>query len=257
MKTWLLLLTVVLMSSPAAAATSVDRTVAASGRTRLEVSNVAGFVEVRGTDAAQIRITGSLGDDVERLDVLPDGDRVQVVVVTKKCSSSCDSAAELRIEMPRGAELRVDTVSASVRTRDIARVRHAQSVSGDLQLRDARGEVEIVTVSGDVQVEGGELTLQAQTVSGDVQVQAERFAGAQVDTVSGDLQLRGLVKSGKVRLASQSGDVTLSLGSGSSAQVRAHTVSGELGPGAESRVGGGEATVEVETVSGDIAVTGV
>ena len=67
--------------SVAAGAEPIDRTVDAEPDGVLEVSNVAGEILIEGWDRDEVRVTGELSDDAERLDVINDGDRVIVRVV--------------------------------------------------------------------------------------------------------------------------------------------------------------------------------
>ena len=48
---------------------SVDRTIPASAAARIEIENVAGSIEVTGWDRNEVHIVGTLGDDVEGLDI--------------------------------------------------------------------------------------------------------------------------------------------------------------------------------------------
>jgi DUF4097 and DUF4098 domain-containing protein YvlB len=122
-----------------------------------------------------------------------------------------------------------------------------ESVSGDLRLHELNGALTIKTVSGDVR--GDELVasvLQVKAVSGDIDLSLDnRFTGTvNANTVSGDVTVRLKEESSfRYSLSTQSGDLKCEL-AGTENERRDGVWSGS--------VGGGEGTVNVSTLSGDV-----
>ena len=58
----------------------VDRTIEAAANAVIEIENTSGSIEVRGWDQNEVRVTGTIGDDVEEL-VVEGGSRSIVIEV--------------------------------------------------------------------------------------------------------------------------------------------------------------------------------
>lgn len=140
-----------------------------------------------------------------------------------------------------------------------------RSVSGDLKLRDV-SDIELHTVSGDIQISNIANRAILETVAGDVTA-TKVGGGLRVNTVSGDIHAHDVT--GEVAGQSVSGDIVLD--GVTSSYVRTETVSGEIqfvGPiDTKGRYefhshsgdidlnltsGGNDATLYVETYSGDL-----
>ena len=103
----------VLFAQPALADTEVDRSLDASPRGEVEVSNVAGFVEIRGWSRDVVEVKGTLGDNVEDLIFERDGDYVLIKVKVPRRHGR-DVDAELYIKVPEGSDIGVAGVSADI-----------------------------------------------------------------------------------------------------------------------------------------------
>ncbi|MCF7221981.1 DUF4097 family beta strand repeat-containing protein [Marilutibacter chinensis] len=253
------------LALPLQAATPIDETRPLDPRGRVEIDNVKGSIDVRAWDRSEVRITGSLGEGVEKLEIT--GDRQYLSVKVKYpnrgsglgffTGSDRSEPTDLVLMVPLRADLDIDSVSASVKVAGVAPAELSiDSVSGDVDVAGAPDEIDVDSVSGDlrlvvnsrnvdVETVSGEIELRGrlsdevsiETVSGDAQVQVvesalRRFSGA---SVSGDLSLRtALAGNGRIDLETVSGDVDLYLPRGLSAGVRGETFSGSLrAPGAD------------------------
>ena len=137
----------------------------------------------------------------------------------------------------------------------------SKTASGDLTVSaEILGDATVKTVSGDVRLQGpvhGDV--QVQTVSGDAHV-ARVGGSVTTKSVSGDVRVES-VREGKATLQSVSGDIVLGVEPGTSLDVDANTVSGDL----DSQValggeiegledGGPTLVVRGKTVSGDFRI---
>lgn len=273
---------------PALAASPIDETRPLDARGEVEVSNVKGSIEVRTWDRDEVRITGSLGDGVERLEIQGEGRKLSVRVRYPRNSSNAE-ATSLVLEIPRQASLDVGSVAASVDVQGVAgdeleidsvsgrvtavgapRKASIESVSGDQRLNLNARDIDAESVSGRITLRGRIAgSIDIESVSGDIDVdtRGERLARLDVSTVSGDASVRtGIADGGRFDFESVSGDVRLVLPRDASAQVEAATFSGDIeapganvvhkryGPGAsmEHRYGAGNASIDIETFSGDV-----
>ncbi|MBV8496989.1 MAG: DUF4097 family beta strand repeat protein, partial [Gammaproteobacteria bacterium] len=183
-----------------------DRTLAAQPRGVVEVSNVAGRIEVTGWDRPEVAVHGELGAGVERVDVTGDAGRTVIKVVLPEHSAH-DGEARLRVSIPKDSELTVSAVSADVTTAGVAGTQRLNAVSGDVSAELGGSDLELKTVSGDVKLKGHGLParLHVSTVSGDVRL--DHGAGdLEAGTVSGKLVV-SLEAARSVRIRTTSGDL--------------------------------------------------
>jgi hypothetical protein len=245
---------IVATSLPAAAlgaTRTVDQKLAADPQGRVEITNVAGRVEIQGWDRAEIAVTGTLGQDVERLDFTSAGGRAEVRVVLPKSGRRMnDGAADLVIRVPARSAVAASVVSANLVSRGVFGRQQIQSVSGDVEA-DVVGDARVNSVSGDVRLAANDTgRLEVRTVSGDIVVSGRAGGEVQVNSVSGDARLTfGTLNRG--RFGSVSGDLTVEATLAADARVEASSVSGDVG----IRLLGGRTAGEfdVETLSGSIA----
>lgn len=203
----------------------------------------------------------------ESADMAPDG-RVTVVNINGDIDVSTwdRDAVELTGELGDGSELVFEASGGDVRVEVEAEERRSWGgpEPTDLVLRvPRRAELDVTGVSSDIRIDGaGGATLSVESVSGDVQVKGEverldlvavsgdvEFRGSarrsNVENVSGDVELEGL--EGELEVSLVSGDVTLD--GGVFDLGRFESVSGTLELRLEVRDGG---RLSVETMSGDV-----
>ncbi|HLU13551.1 MAG TPA: DUF4097 family beta strand repeat-containing protein [Arenimonas sp.] len=294
----LILPLMLLAAAPALAATPIDETrpVAADGR--VSIDNLKGRIDVETWDRPEVRITGHLGEGVEKLQIDGSGGdlRIEVRYPQNKRgwfgwgSSDGGEPSDLRVQVPAGVSLDIDSVSATVNVTGVAGQRlDVDSVSGNVTVRAARpGEARLVTVSGDVEAELDTRELRAETVSGDLDLRGRIGGRVSLETVSGDLRLEagsvgrldfssvsgdarlklGLEKGGSVQADTVSGGLDLALPAGTSARLRVETFSGrirspvgkveteEFGPGSSlrTRLGDGQGDIRLESFSGNVRI---
>ena len=183
------------------------------------------------------------------------------------------------------AFLSISTTSGNVMVSGVGRAQ-VRSVSGDVTLDAARGPLDIRTTSGDINLSGVADSLGLSSVSGDIQVdRAPR--GLAAGTTSGGIVVDGLA-GGLVRLRSTSGEVrfgldrslrradvstvsggiTVRLADGLGCNLTLKSTSGTLDSSVPMQirtvsrhemsgvVSGGGPPVVLQSLSGDIAVTG-
>ena len=273
--------------APAWAATPIDQVRPLDPRGRVEIDNLKGRVEVRAWDRQEVRVTGSLGDGVEKLVI--DGDRDELRIEVKYPNRSRNTEPTmLVVQVPLQAELEIETVSADIDVHGVApRELSLQSVSGDIVANGAPRRASVESVSGDVNLTFNSSEIEASTVSGDLVVAGRLTGEASVETVSGDLRFdsRGerlrkfsagsvsgniaarlaLAEAGEIRMESVSGDLGLDVPKALSAEVSGESFSGDLsapgakiqredfGPGSSfhQRYGDGKGEIRLETFSGD------
>lgn len=224
----LILFTIGLLFAFPAFGEDVSKSLEAAPDGRVDISNIAGSVIVRGWSRNEVEVTGTLGRNVKELVFERDGNRVTIQVkVPRHGGHGIDS--DLEISVPEKSSIDVSTVSADITVRDVLGEQSLQSVSGDIDI-ESSADLRLESVSGDIEVRG-------------TQKDTETRAG----TVSGDVVLYGL--SGEIEAESVSGDVTIDQGSFSRATLS--TVNGEIIFNGALRDGG---RFNGETVNGEIDI---
>ena len=178
-------------------------------------------------------------------------------------------SASLLIDGTDGGNLDIHTVSGRVRLNARTPQLKAGSVSGGIELAGHAGQADLQTVSGDILAPTLGQTARLQTVSGRIQAGGGPWHQLTLSTVSGDAQVSGgMAADGQLAIDSMSGDVQLLLPATTTGTLRASSFSGNLrsdfgtpqsaehGPGSklDVRLGDGDATLTIETFSGDLRV---
>lgn len=278
---------VMLAAAPALAQRTVDESRPLSPTGRVEVSNVEGSVKVIGWGNAEVEITGTLGPDVEKLEITGDESVLRIEVKAPKHPEWLETDLVLRV--PVGAGIQVETVSATIEVEGLTGSVNLESVSGWVKTAGRPAELSIETVSGDLTVAesaprtdlasvSGSITvelatgrLEAESVSGAIRVENGSLEGASFETVSGNISYAGdIVGRGSYEIESMSGGVTLLVPPSVSAEFDISTFSGsidnDIGPKARETskytpekelsfsTGSGGARVSIESFSGSIKI---
>lgn len=228
----------------------VDHEIGPSGRLTLRVT--APDVEMRGTEGGVARVRATFEIRAATADQadgalehvsysVTRGDGVLEVSEPRHAASPLGALAALlgagfdavatgvEVEVPRGAEVHVEGVSADLTATGLSGRQDYRTVSGDQVIDAVSGEVRVRGVSSDISLraESALRLLEINTVSGDVSAIAPHIGQVRIVSVSGDVELEGALAAG--------------------AEHRVQTVSGDLGLGVV-----GDLTVEVRGISTDV-----
>jgi len=229
-----------------------ERRVAADLHGVVEISNVAGSVEVQAWDNPEVEVRAEVGAGVDRIDTTSDHGRISVKVIVPNHSFRSISTT-LHVRVPRDSELDISGVSADVTTSDVEGALQLKTVSGGVKADVFQKNTEIKTVSGDVVLRGrgkeaGAAGIHVSTISGSIRI--DRAGGdVEATTVSGDMTVRLDHPARNVRVRTTSGDVGFEGKLTKGAYMDAESVSGDLTVRATPE---GPLDYEVSTFSGDI-----
>lgn len=252
------LLTAPTVFNGAQAATPINETRPLDARGHLTVENLKGRIEVRAWERNEVKIEGSLGQGVEKLEITGDEGHLSVKVKYPKSGglgffsgSDKSEPSELRLMVPLQADLEIDAVSADIDVSGIASGElMIDSVSGDVSVVGAPREANIDSVSGDLKLILNSPKVSTESVSGDVDLRGRLSGDVHVETVSGDIEVAGhqssvrkldgntvsgdmrigtaLGSGGRIGLESVSGNITLLMPAALSAEVHGESFSGDL-----------------------------
>ena len=246
------------------AQTPIDRTVATPATGVVEISNVSGEIRVVGWDRSEVRVTGTLGEGSERLDVTSSGDRVRVAVVIPRGARNVDESI-LEVRVPVRKDVTARGVSAEVAVSGVTGGVDAESTSGSVTITGSPSIVRAVSTSGEVEVDVTTARVEATSTSGDVRVAGNVGESLTAGSVSGNVEVTAPAP--EILAKSVSGNVILA---GGSRRLSVSTVSGDvevrnarLQYGAFETVSGtlrfagqleAEAAVNLQSHSGDVVL---
>ena len=244
---------------PAIAGTPIDETRPLDPRGSVDIDNLKGRIEVRAWDRPEVKITGTLGKGVEKLEISGDNRRLDIEVKYPNrgsglgffTSSDKSEPSELIVMVPLRANLEIDSVSADIDVAGVApETLSIDTVSGDTVVAGAPGELSIDSVSGDLHLTVNSHNVSIDSVSGDIALSGRLDGEVSVDSVSGEIEVRviesalrrfsgetvsgdfdlrtALATNGRIDIESVSGDVDLHLPRSLSATVKASSFSGSL-----------------------------
>jgi DUF4097 and DUF4098 domain-containing protein YvlB len=267
---------------------AVNETRSASPDAEVSIEIFAGSVTVTAWDESRVSVEGTIGDDVESLEVDGEGDEIEISVeIPEHSKGDLDLSAKLEIMVPRGVQLEVESLSADVTVTGVSAEVEVEVVSGDVTVEGPVAMVELEVVSGDIRV-ANPGSVEIEAVSGDVTVQGMSGSGSieavsgdikldgtlgdtEIEAVSGDIRFHGGFAAGaEVSISSVNGDVGLKLPGDVSARFEVSTFNGDIksdfggtpertdpnepGMKLDATAGGGDASVDIETFSGDVRI---
>ena len=173
---------------------------------------------------------------------------------------------DFEITVPQECAVDAQTVSGDLSISGTRGPLEVQAVSGDITIEDAQGPLRLKSVSGDVGIGRYVGHVDGNTVSGDVTFEGVRLRSIQLQTVSGDVEVKGEVEAARQhRIRTISGDVDLELVD-PDLTIEFRTASGDLESEIAGRVtregrkeynvvlGQGRGRALVKTVSGDLTI---
>jgi DUF4097 and DUF4098 domain-containing protein YvlB len=271
--------------------TQIDTTVRLDRGGAVDLSLIAGRIQVTGWDRPDVKIMASIESGLLRLDANPSRVSLSVDHTEDSRGRRHHDVGEARydVSVPRGSRLILEAVSGDIAASGSQGEIEATSVSGDVDVTGGVREVNAESVSGSVHVAQISGNLRAETVSGDVRVETVsgnveansvsgnlRLAGVQskdvrTETVSGDIVYSGSVDAGgKYSFESHSGTLRLNIPRGAGAQFSVETFSGDVSADVpvtvppsggkrrngrmEFTIGDGRARITANTFSGRIVI---
>ena len=248
-------LVVAVMAAGAAwSAQPVDETHRVAADATIHVENLAGKLVFQGWGQAAVEVRGVLGDGVERLDIEEEEDGLYIEVVwDEDFHGRQQTNTDLTIMIPANGSLSVGTVSASISVEGIFGEVELETVSGAVAISGSPSTLDVENVSGKIVVENappgtslesvsGQIEIQsasgrfdAENVSGSVVIRGGSLAGADIETVSGNITCHAVPgMDGDVDMETMSGTIELVVDAGAPASYELSTFSGainnEIGP---------------------------
>jgi DUF4097 and DUF4098 domain-containing protein YvlB len=231
---------------PAYAGRTVNEKCATSATGKIIIENVSGSVEVAGGNSSEVIVTGVLDDKVERLDFTCNNNLVKIkVILPEKKNRAGD--ADLRITVPAGSSVDINTVTANIHVDGIHGPLDLESVTGDIKAAGQTDSIDVRSVSGDVAILASSRNVEAQSVSSNISLRGVRnkvkasttsgnidvgdatVSAGDLHTISGDIRFEGsLVSGAQLNIGSMSGKVEAVFPRTISGEFNVSTFSGEI-----------------------------
>lgn len=222
----------------------VERSMPADRRVIVSACTLSGGFTVRGWDRNEVRVRSD-GADIEliRTDQTRSEQATELKVTAKtgrpNARGSCLMFGGLELDVPRGANVKLQTTSGDIALTDVARAT-VVTTSGSIDLTKMREETTATVIGGDISVRdstglfnlhatGGSIdarhlvplaasdTVSASTVSGEVNLNQVTHQRVNVNSVSGEVTYSGeLVRNGSYSFQNLSGEIRLSIPASSS-----------------------------------------
>lgn len=251
----------------------------------VEITELAGSIEVNGWDRPEIEVTGPEAS-AERVRVTVSGNHTSIRVQPFSLSGENTEASRLAIHVPLQSSLSVSLVSANLKVEGVQGDVNLRTINGNLSgevggnLRAntatgsvdmaARGakSIEVKTINGNIRLTAGSGEVDVQTVSGDAKIDMATLSNGRFRSISGDMsttlslapdaQLDSESVSGKLRFdfpAQPNGDFEIQTIDGAIENCFGpKATKGQYGVGSrlEFKTGDGRAHVQIKTKSGDV-----
>jgi hypothetical protein len=241
----------------------------------LQLRNAAGSVEIIAGDSAEttVDITSGFGDPPVRIELSSDG---RTLTVEPENRRRYHHRINMKVGLPTGSEVHVETASASVTVRGAVARLDLTTASGAIDVDQVDGRAEVGSASGSAQVGTVAGPLGFRSASGSLRVhrtgdrcEARSASGSvtigladgdvAAKTVSGRVTV-GEAHRGTVDVGSTSGSVEVGVRRGTLVWLDVTSVTGRARSDLDADVapadpGGAPLTVRAQSVSGSVTIT--
>jgi DUF4097 and DUF4098 domain-containing protein YvlB len=220
------------------------------------VANISGNIVVTGGPGEQVVIEavkrGRTAEDIKQIeiDVATLDGRLEIVTRHPRGIRTHSGSVDYTVTVPRGASVRVKSVSGDIAVSTVDGALRADTISGNVEIAAAAQLEDVRSVSGNVTVKtaGSDGGITASSTSGNVHLSVVKARSIDGDSVSGDVTLADvtcervvaksvsgninfggpLAKAGRYALQSHSGDIEASVQNDVGVEVSASSFSGDI-----------------------------
>jgi hypothetical protein len=237
-----------------------DRTLSVSGPVVLDVRTGSGDIQITTGPGNSVHVIGrirardlvlgaSAAERIRQIEKTPpieqDGATIRIGETSNNPTYE-NVRISYEITVPADTQIQSRSGSGDQRIGSVRGPVSAQTGSGDIDIAESRSDVRAQTGSGDIHAGAVGGAIRAQTGSGDIEMTQTTKADADVKTGSGDVELV-LAGNAAFDLVAHTGSGSIRVSQPMSARVQSrHSL--------EGTVGGGGASVRVNTGSGSITI---
>jgi DUF4097 and DUF4098 domain-containing protein YvlB len=177
------------------------------------------------------------------------------------------------IKLPRTLKLvTVETASGGITLADLKSALSINTASGDIQLSDIIGDITLNAASGDIALSEAQGKIAINTASGSVELN-DITGAVRSNTATGNIKIvfESVTPGEPLEFSTANGDVDIEFRSPINADLEIETIQGDIelderfqiavekklvGRSAKGRIGTGGQRLKINTVNGDVKVTG-
>jgi len=219
----------------------IDRSITADHpHSKVDVLIRRGSIKVIGWNQKIVKVTGTLGDRVEQLELRrrkPGTRKVYVRARVPKEGNACE--AHLTLHVPRNSDIHIEAVQSPIDISGVTGSLTLVTLSGNISASGPCGDFDASTVHGDISVEApqsritvqtaggsivvrnpqGQSPINLQTVSGGITLTGTWFRDVSLNTVSGPVHFEGgLLPYSDLRIDTHDGEIAAILPANQSAE---------------------------------------
>lgn len=218
-------------------AQQVERTTAANPDVALTVCLGSGSLSVQAWDRNQIRVRSSDGQQIELRRPAADsnsGPAKELALIIgnarSKPGSSCIPFGDIKLDVPREANLQLQTRDADVNVSGVARV-NVVTQGGTVHVQRVARVVDISSIGGTISVQDAKGAIRLHSVGGSIDARSVAPSAAgdicEIGTVGGDVALAEVAHE-QVKVSTVSGDVSFSSSLAPGGRYSFHAIGGDL-----------------------------
>ncbi len=256
----------------------INRTYQLAPGTHVEVSSIRGPVVITNGDSAtaevQIIRTARTREDLEyhKIEVEQSGNSLVVRGVQEPEQRQRENVQvnhRVVLKLPRSIDLKVSSVSGSLKVGDVDGQTVVSSISGSATIGNVGGKLQVSSISGNLDVGNVGADARVNSISGNLGI-GQVNGSLNVSSVSGSLKttLVSLSPQG-IHIRSVSGSIEIGFKSAVNADFDAESVSGQVylevpnviregderSSNVRARIGAGGIPISISSVSGNIRLT--
>jgi hypothetical protein len=197
----------------------VERTTAANPDVALSVCLGSGSLSIQSWDRNQVRVRSSDGLQIELRRPLGAGNsepakELAVVIgdTRSKPGSPCLPFGDIELDVPREANLQLQTRDAEVSVSGVARVK-VRTQGGTVNVQRVTSVVDVSSIGGNISVQNSKAAIKLHSVGGTIDAHSVAPSAAgdicEAGTVGGDITLAE-ISHGQVKVSTVNGDVSFS-----------------------------------------------
>jgi hypothetical protein len=136
---------------------TVDESREAASTGAVSIKVYAGSVKVMGAEGNEVRVTGTLGRDIKRLDFTSSDDSTKIETIPpdrNRITSAMKLSCELEVTVPEGSSVQVASLGADVTVRDVKGEVKCDTLGGNIDISGAPGIISLRTLSGSISLRG-------------------------------------------------------------------------------------------------------
>ena len=264
-------------------APETDRSVSVSRGARLTLENFAGEVTIRAWDRDTLRVQARHGSRT-KIDI-----RNTPAGVVIRAQQDAPNSVDYEISAPAWMPVRVSGTYNFITIEGMQGEIVAETTQGDVAVSGGTGAITAASIMGQVTVDGakGRVTassvndgvrvsntsgdISTQTSNGNIELDQITSGNVEANTINGHIQFEGpLAESGRYRLTTHNGGITVAVPESSNATFTIRTYQGRFSsplkltgpPASEARrgrrttytLGNGSAEMELESFGGSIVI---